>query len=187
MGDEIIDILRDLNKVERATIVMVTHDPRRLIRQSASCGCLTGARFNRRSHAENYLKMAVKVLLRRKFFTFISLFGIAFTLIVLMVVVALFDHIFAPFPPEVNQERTLFCLRLNGRGPHALNSGPDLDCSTGLRGIYRTLKQLHFVLRADQRLPTEIRQGLDSYKTYGQRVLENFPIQFPRRCPVFKR
>ena len=28
MGDEIIDILRDLNKVERATIVMVTHDPR---------------------------------------------------------------------------------------------------------------------------------------------------------------
>jgi putative ABC transport system permease protein len=73
---------------------------------------------------KNYLKMAIKVLLRRKFYTFISLFGIAFTLIVLMVVVALFDHIFAPFPPEVNQERTLFCLRLNGRGPHALNSGP---------------------------------------------------------------
>jgi putative ABC transport system permease protein len=73
---------------------------------------------------KNYLKMAVKVLLRRKFFTFISLFGIAFTLIVLMVVVALFDHSFAPFPPEVNQERTLFCFRLNGRGPQALNSGP---------------------------------------------------------------
>jgi putative ABC transport system permease protein len=71
----------------------------------------------------NYLKMAIKVLLRRKFFTFISLFGIAFTLVVLMVVVALFDHAFAPFPPEVNQERTLFCFRLNGRGPHALNSG----------------------------------------------------------------
>ncbi|MBN1569399.1 MAG: ABC transporter permease [Acidobacteria bacterium] len=73
---------------------------------------------------KNYLKMAVKVLLRRKFFTFISLFGIAFTLIVLMVVVALFDHIFAPFPPEVNDERTLLSLRLNGRGPQALNYGP---------------------------------------------------------------
>jgi putative ABC transport system permease protein len=73
---------------------------------------------------KNYLKMAIKVLLRRKFFTFISLFGIAFTLVVLMVVVAIFDSIFAPFPPEVNQERTLLCMRLNGRGPKAMNSGP---------------------------------------------------------------
>lgn len=73
---------------------------------------------------KNYLKMAVKVLLRRKFFTFISLFGISFTLIVLMVVIALFDHTFAPFPPEVNQERTLTCSRLNGRGPQAINYGP---------------------------------------------------------------
>jgi putative ABC transport system permease protein len=73
---------------------------------------------------KNYLKMAVKILLRRKFFTFISLFGISFTLIVLMVVVALFDHTFAPFPPEINQERTLACFRINARGPKAVNSGP---------------------------------------------------------------
>ena len=32
---------------------------------------------------KSYLKLAWKVLLRRKFFTFISLFGIAFTLVVL--------------------------------------------------------------------------------------------------------
>ena len=31
----------------------------------------------------HYLSLAVKVLLRRKFFTFISLFGISFTLLVL--------------------------------------------------------------------------------------------------------
>jgi putative ABC transport system permease protein len=73
---------------------------------------------------KNYLKMAVKVLLRRKFFTFISLFGISFTLIVLMVAVALFDHAFAPFPPEVNQDRTLTCRRLNGHGARNLYSGP---------------------------------------------------------------
>ena len=35
----------------------------------------------------NYLKIAIKVLLRRKFFTAISLFGIGFTLTVLLVVV----------------------------------------------------------------------------------------------------
>ncbi len=44
----------------------------------------------------HYLLLAVKVLLRRKFFTFISLFGISFTLLVLTVVAALFDHSFGP-------------------------------------------------------------------------------------------
>ena len=44
----------------------------------------------------HYLVLAVKVLLRRKFFTFISLFGISFTLLVLTVVTAMFDHAFAP-------------------------------------------------------------------------------------------
>lgn len=34
---------------------------------------------------ENYFKIAIVVLGRRKFFTFISLFGISFTLTILMV------------------------------------------------------------------------------------------------------
>jgi len=34
---------------------------------------------------KNYFKIAIAVLKRRKFFTFISLFGISFTLTVLMV------------------------------------------------------------------------------------------------------
>ena len=41
---------------------------------------------------ENYIKIAYKVLLRRKFFTFVSLFGISFTLIVLMVIAAMVDR-----------------------------------------------------------------------------------------------
>ena len=44
---------------------------------------------------KSYLKLAWKVLLRRKFFTFISLFGIAFTLVVLMVATALLDNVVA--------------------------------------------------------------------------------------------
>jgi putative ABC transport system permease protein len=56
---------------------------------------------------KHYLSLAVKVLLRRKFFTFISLFGISFTLLVLMVVTAMFDHAFSPMPPETRQSRTL--------------------------------------------------------------------------------
>jgi putative ABC transport system permease protein len=56
----------------------------------------------------HYLVLAVKVLMRRKFFTFISLFGIAFTLLVLTVVVALFDHAFGPGAEEPRQNRTLY-------------------------------------------------------------------------------
>jgi putative ABC transport system permease protein len=56
---------------------------------------------------KTYLKLAVKVLARRKFFTFVSLFGISFTLAVLVLASALVDHAVAPFPPEVHQDRTL--------------------------------------------------------------------------------
>lgn len=55
----------------------------------------------------NYLKLAFKVLARRKFFTAISLFGISITLVVLMVATALLDHVFAPHPPETDLDRTL--------------------------------------------------------------------------------
>lgn len=56
---------------------------------------------------KSYLKLAWKVLLRRKFFTFISLFGIAFTLVVLTLVSALLDHVAAPYPPETLHDRTV--------------------------------------------------------------------------------
>jgi putative ABC transport system permease protein len=59
----------------------------------------------------HYLVLAVKVLLRRKFFTFISLFGISFTLLVLTVVAALFDHSFGPGAEEPLQDRTLYTGR----------------------------------------------------------------------------
>jgi putative ABC transport system permease protein len=72
---------------------------------------------------KNYFKIAWKVLLRRKFFTFISLFGIAFTLLVLMVVTAMLDHAFAPVAPESRQPRMLRVSRAIMRGPYATMSG----------------------------------------------------------------
>ena len=66
----------------------------------------------------HYLVLAVKVLLRRKFFTFISLFGISFTLLVLTVVTALFDHAFGPAATEPRQDRTLYMERAVMYGPH---------------------------------------------------------------------
>lgn len=57
---------------------------------------------------KNYLKIAWKVLLRRKFFTFISLFGISFTLMILMVATAMIDHITGSHTPETRMDRLLF-------------------------------------------------------------------------------
>lgn len=63
------------------------------------------------------LKLALRILARRKFFTFVSLFGTCFTLAVLLVVVAGIDHLTAPAVPEVNLRRTLDLRRMCMRGP----------------------------------------------------------------------
>src|SRR5690349_12194009 len=68
---------------------------------------------------KTYLKIALKVLFRRKFFTFISLFGISFTLVVLMVVTAMLDHMLAPTAPESRQDRVVGVYRAAMFGPRA--------------------------------------------------------------------
>jgi len=70
----------------------------------------------------HYILLATKVLRRRPFFTFISLFGIAFTLVVLVVVTAFIDHAIAPAAPESRQDRTLGVSRAVMYGPRAAQS-----------------------------------------------------------------
>jgi putative ABC transport system permease protein len=85
----------------------------------------------------NYLKLSLKVLARRKFFTFVSLFAISFTLVVLMLVTALLDHVTAQVPPEVHQHRTvgIFSVKLMGER-HRMNGGPGYTLLDGhMRGI----------------------------------------------------
>ena len=79
----------------------------------------------------HYLSLAVKVLLRRKFFTFISLFGISFTLVVLMVVTAMLDHMLGPDATEPRQDRSLYVDRAAMYGPHSTwSSRRATSCST---------------------------------------------------------
>jgi putative ABC transport system permease protein len=66
----------------------------------------------------NYIKIALKVLGRRKFFTFISLFGITLTLVVLMVAAAMLDNSFAPQQPESRFDRVLGVYVLGMYGPN---------------------------------------------------------------------
>ena len=73
---------------------------------------------------KNYIKIAWKVLLRRKFFTFVSLFGISITLTVLMVVAALLTHALAPAEPGSGLDRSLLVgfVELYGEKIHMVTS-----------------------------------------------------------------
>jgi putative ABC transport system permease protein len=88
----------------------------------------------------SYLKIAWKVLLRRKFFTFISLFGISFTLMVLLVVFAMFDNVAGPHAPDKRLDRMLF---VNSLGHEMHNNGGWMNSPVSIHFIdkyVRTMK-----------------------------------------------
>ncbi len=64
----------------------------------------------------SYLLVAFKVLRRRPFFTFVSLFAISFTLLVLIMATSILDHLYGPMAPETRQDRTLglYVMKMTG-------------------------------------------------------------------------
>ncbi len=73
---------------------------------------------------KSYLKLSLKILGRRKFFTFVSLFGIGFTLLVLTLAAAGLDHIFGQYPPETRGDRTLVIDAIRMQGKDSMSTGP---------------------------------------------------------------
>jgi putative ABC transport system permease protein len=60
----------------------------------------------------HYIKMSWKVLIRKPFYTVISLVGISFTLMILMIVVAFYEHSLAPNGIMKNFDRVLSISRV---------------------------------------------------------------------------
>jgi putative ABC transport system permease protein len=73
---------------------------------------------------KNYFKIAIAVLRRRKFFTFISLFGISFTLTILLVLTAFIDKVVGDNYPDKKRDRSLYVSRVSQVGKDATSSGP---------------------------------------------------------------
>jgi putative ABC transport system permease protein len=92
----------------------------------------------------NYLVITGKILLRRKFFTFVSLFGIGLTMMVLLVGVAFADHTLAAHAPEVNADRTLGIYRVALEGPNSVSSS---SCGYAFAERFRSLSALPGVER----------------------------------------
>ncbi len=61
----------------------------------------------------NYFKLAIKVLRRNPFFTFISLFGISFTLMALMLIASFLQTELGRNKPLTNKDRLIFLDRCN--------------------------------------------------------------------------
>jgi len=73
---------------------------------------------------KNYFKIAIAVLKRRKFFTFISLFGISFTLTILLVLTAFIDKVVGDSYPDKKRDRSLYVSRISMIGKDYTSSGP---------------------------------------------------------------
>ncbi|MEO7485802.1 MAG: FtsX-like permease family protein [Ferruginibacter sp.] len=76
---------------------------------------------------KNYFKIAIAVLKRRKFFTFISLFGISFTLTIVIIVAAFVNHILSAGYPDANRSKELFVSRMQYKGSKSgsnISAGP---------------------------------------------------------------
>ncbi len=71
---------------------------------------------------KNYFKIAIAVLRRRKFFTFISLFGISFTLTILMILAAFIDKVVGDSYPDKKRDRSLYVTRLSENGKNSRSS-----------------------------------------------------------------
>lgn len=74
----------------------------------------------------HYVKLAVKVLMRRKFFTFISLFAITVTLAILMTAATLLDHMLGAHSPDIHSDRTLINSMTTLRGGEGMYRGPSI-------------------------------------------------------------
>jgi putative ABC transport system permease protein len=68
------------------------------------------------------LKIAFRSMARRKFFTFVSLFGITFTLLVLVVAAAFVDHSVGSRPPESRGARTLYLTHTRMAGEYSIRT-----------------------------------------------------------------
>jgi len=99
---------------------------------------------------KNYLKITFAVLKRRKFFTFISLFGISFTLLVLVVITSFIDHLISAGYPEVNRDRSLYIEKM-------------VQQDTTQQGMQSSPVSLYFIHNFVQKMTTPQMIGYGTY------------------------
>jgi putative ABC transport system permease protein len=92
---------------------------------------------------KNYFKIAIAVLKRRKFFTFISLFGISFTLTILIVLTAFIDKMVGDDYPDKKRSRSLYITSVEENGKENNSSSkPSFTFLTHYAGSLKTPEKM---------------------------------------------
>ncbi|MBB5394363.1 ABC transporter permease [Mucilaginibacter sp. AK015] len=114
---------------------------------------------------KNYFKIAIAVLMRRKFFTFLSLFGISFTITILMVMTAFIDKVVNDNYPDKKRDRSLYISRMELRGKESMNS-------SGLSYYYID----HYISKMKTPVKVAISSGFGSTNTYvnNRKIVINY-------------
>lgn len=114
---------------------------------------------------KNYFKIAIAVLKRRKFFTFLSLFGISFTITILMVMTAFIDKVVNDNYPDKKRDRSLYASRIELKGKESMNS-------SGLSYYYIN----HYLTKMKTPAKMAISSGFGSTNTYvnNRKVVINY-------------
>jgi putative ABC transport system permease protein len=114
---------------------------------------------------KNYFKIAIAVLKRRKFFTFISLFGISFTITILMLMTAFIDKVVNDNYPDKKRDRSLYINKISLTGKESMNS-------SGLSYYYIN----HYVTKMKTPVKIAISSGFNSTNTYvnNRKVVINY-------------
>jgi putative ABC transport system permease protein len=114
---------------------------------------------------KNYFKIAIAVLKRRKFFTFISLFGISFTLTILLVLTAFIDKIANDNYPDRKRDRSLYINKISLTGKESMNSSP-------LSYYYIN----HYITKMKTPVKVAISSGFGSTNTYvnNRKIVINY-------------
>jgi putative ABC transport system permease protein len=102
---------------------------------------------------KNYIKIALKVMMRQKFFTAVSLFGISFTIMIFSILTGLFDFIYGNNAPAINHDRTIYFSGM----------------STSKQNVY------HY-LNADSNFYAEVRKlkSVQTVSKYGTGTISSF-------------
>ena len=91
---------------------------------------------------KNYLITALNSMLRRKYFTILTLLSIALSLVVITCGASLWNMISAPIAPEVYKDRTFFLgattqLKKDGKEIHYMNAGAVLTPEFFFKKVYQ--------------------------------------------------
>jgi putative ABC transport system permease protein len=113
----------------------------------------------------NYLKITLAVLMRRKFLTFVNLFGAALTLTVLVVAYALLDSVVSPGGAQHDQRRILavYHAGIERTGGGVLIDGPGFRLYENHIAALETPDRMSFTLA-----PVETSAYLDGRKITSQ-------------------